>query len=81
MTPGSAVGLATDCATGPGPCLAMIFGILKGVKKVIVKPAVAATSIKRNPPLSGHFRVPRMISNANEPLLSVHQNDAKTEQV
>ena len=26
---------------------------------VTVKPAVAATSIKRDPSLSGHFRVPR----------------------
>ena len=75
------MGLATDCATGPGPCLAMIFGISKGVKKVTVKPAVVATSIKRDPPLSGHFKVARMISNANEPLLSVHQNDAKPEPV
>ena len=37
-----------------------------------VKPAVAATSIKRDPPLSGHFRAPRTILNANAPLLSVH---------
>ena len=32
-----------------------------------VKPAVAATSIKRDPPLSGHFRAPRTILNANAP--------------
>ena len=37
-----------------------------------VKPAVAATSIKRDSPLSGHYRAPRMILNANAPLLSVH---------
>ena len=38
-----------------------------------VKPAVAATSIKRDPPLSGHFRAPPpTILNANAPLLSVH---------
>ena len=41
-----------------------------------VKPAVAATSIKRDPPLSGHFRAPRMILNANAPLLSVHLSNA-----
>ena len=39
---------------------------------IAVKPAVAATSIKRDPPLSGHFRAPRTILNANAPLLSVH---------
>ena len=38
----------------------------------VVKPAVAVTSIKRDPPLSGHFRVPKTISNANAPWLSVH---------
>ena len=32
-----------------------------------VKPAVAATSIKRDPPLSGHLRAPRTILNANAP--------------
>ena len=37
-----------------------------------VKPAVAATSIKRDPPLCGHFRAPRTILNANAPLLSMH---------
>ena len=41
-----------------------------------VKPAVAATSIKRDPPLSGHFRAPRMILNANAPFLSVHLSNA-----
>ena len=44
-----------------------------------VKPAVAATSIKRDPPLSGHFRAPpppRTILNANAPLLSVHLSNA-----
>ena len=41
-----------------------------------VKPAVAVTSIKRDPPLSGHFRVPRTILNANAPLLSVHLSNA-----
>ena len=41
-----------------------------------VKPAVAATSIKRDPPLSGHSRAPRTISNANAPLLSVHLSNA-----
>ena len=40
--------------------------------KTTVKPAVAATCIKRDPPLSGHFRAPRTILNANAPLLSVH---------
>ena len=33
---------------------------------------VAATSIKRDPPLSGHFRVPQTILNENAPLLSMH---------
>ena len=41
-----------------------------------VKPAVAATSTKRDPPLSGHFRAPRTILNANAPLLSVHLSNA-----
>ena len=41
-----------------------------------VKPAVAATSIKRDPPLSGLFRAPRTILNANAPLLSVHLSNA-----
>ena len=41
-----------------------------------VKPAVAATSIKRDPPLSGHFRAPRTILNENAPLLSVHLSNA-----
>ena len=41
-----------------------------------VKPAVAVTSIKRDPPLSGHFWVPRTILNANAPLLSVHLSNA-----
>ena len=42
-----------------------------------VKPAVAATSIKRDPPLSGHFRAPpQTILNANAPLLSVHLSNA-----
>ena len=41
-----------------------------------VKPAVAATFIKRDPPLSGHFRAPRTILNANAPLLSVHLSNA-----
>ena len=41
-----------------------------------VKPAVAATSIKRDPPLSGNFRAPRTILNANAPLLSVHLSNA-----
>ena len=40
--------------------------------KSTVKPAVAVTSIKCDPPLSGRFRVPRKILNANAPLLSVH---------
>ena len=42
-----------------------------------VKPAVAATSIKRDPPLSGHFRAPppQTILNANAPSLSVHQSN------
>ena len=37
-----------------------------------VKHADAATSIKRDPPLSGHFRAPQTILKANAPLLSVH---------
>ena len=41
-----------------------------------VKPAVAATSIKCDPPLSGHFRAPQTILNANAPLLSVHLSNA-----
>ena len=41
-----------------------------------VKPAVAATSIKRDPPLSGHFRALPTILNANAPLLSVHLSNA-----
>ena len=41
-----------------------------------VKPAVAATSIKRDPPLSSHLRAPRTILNANAPLLSVHLSNA-----
>ena len=43
---------------------------------ITVKPAVAATSIKRDPPLSGHFRAARTILNANAPLLSVHLSNA-----
>ena len=43
---------------------------------ITVKPAVAATSIKRDPPLSGHFRAPRTILNANAPLLNVHLSNA-----
>ena len=34
----------------------LIFGVSSSVRTV--KPAVAVTSIKRDPPLSGHFRVP-----------------------
>ena len=48
-------------------------------EKNIVKPPVAATSIKHGPPLSEHFRVPPpplTISNANAPLLSVHLSNA-----
>ena len=41
-----------------------------------VKPAVAATSIKRDSPFSSHFRAPRMILNANAPLLSGHLSNA-----
>ena len=44
--------------------------------KNTVKPAVATTSIKHDPPLSGHFRAPRTILNANAPLLSVHLSNA-----
>ena len=43
---------------------------------VTVKPAVEATSIKRDPPLSGHFGAPRTILNENAPLLSVHLSKA-----
>ena len=53
--------------------------IHKPVIKILrntVKPAVAATSIKRDPPLSGHFRASRTILNANAPLLSVHLSNA-----
>ena len=39
-------------------------------------PAVAATSIRRDPPLRGHFRAPRMILNAKAPLLNVHLSNA-----
>ena len=49
------------------------------VLKTTVKPAVAATPIKRDPPLSGHFRAPPppwTILNANAPLLSVHLSNA-----
>ena len=42
------------------------------LEQITVKPAVAATSIKRDPSLSGHIRAPRTIFNANTPLLSVH---------
>ena len=45
-----------------------------------VKPAVAATSIKRDPPISGHFNAPRTILNANAPLLSVHLSNAASGQ-
>ena len=45
-----------------------------------VKPAVAATSIKRDPLISGHFRAPRTIFNANAPLLSVHLSNAASGQ-
>ena len=45
-----------------------------------VKPAVAATSCKRDPPISGHFRAPRTILNANAPLLSVHLSNAASGQ-
>ena len=50
------------------------------LKSNTVKPAVAATSIKRDPPLSGHFRPPRTILNANAPLLSVHLSNAASGQ-
>ena len=43
---------------------------------VTVKPAVAATSSKRDPSFSGHFRVPGMTLNANAPLLSVQLSNA-----
>ena len=45
-----------------------------------VKPAVVATSIKHNPPISGHFRAPRKILNANAPLSSVHLSNAASGQ-
>ena len=57
-------------------CLLLNFcGIIR-VTLITVKPAVAANSIKRDPPLSGHFRAPRTILNANAPLLSVHLSNA-----
>ena len=43
--------------------------------RITVKPAVAATCIKRDPPVSGHFRAPTIL-NANAPLLSVHLSNA-----
>ena len=46
-----------------------------------VKPAVAATSIKRDPPLSGHFRAPGTILNAKAPLLSVDLSNAASGRV
>ena len=47
-------------------------------KYFTVKSAVAATSIKLDPPIRGHFRAPppRTILNANAPLLSVHLSNA-----
>ena len=45
-----------------------------------VKPAVAATSIKRDPPISGPLKAPRTILNANAPLLSVHLSNAASGQ-
>ena len=54
-----------------------------------VKPSVAATSIKRDPPISGPFNAPpppppppppRTILNANAPLLSVHLSNAASGQ-
>ena len=50
------------------------------VCRCTVKPAVAATSIKRDPLISGHFRAPRTIFNANAPLLSVHLSNAASGQ-
>ena len=47
---------------------------------ITVKPAVAATSIKRDPLISGHFNAPRTILNANAPLLSVHLSNAASGQ-
>ena len=41
-----------------------------------VKSAVAATSIKRDPPFRGHFRAPQTTLNANAPLLSDHLSNA-----
>ena len=49
-------------------------------KSYTVKPAVAATSIKRDPPISGHFRGPLTILNANAPLLSVHLSNVASGQ-
>ena len=43
-------------------------------QRVTVKPAVAATSIKPDPPLSGHFRAPQTILNASAPLLSASKH-------
>ena len=54
----------------------LIWKLIGHSRASTVKPAVAATSIKRDPPLSGHFRAPRMILNANAPLLSVHLSKA-----
>ena len=49
---------------------------IKFKEECTVKLAVAATSIKRDPPLSGHFRAPRTILNASAPLFSVHLSNA-----
>ena len=37
--------------------LRLLWNLISGVKDT-VKPAVAATSIKRDPPISGHFNAP-----------------------
>ena len=54
--------------------------LINHLSDTTVKPAVAATSIKRDPLISGHFRAPRTIFNANTPLLSVHLSNAASSQ-
>ena len=49
-------------------------------KHYAVKTVVAATFIKRDPCLSGHFHTPRMIFNANAPVLSTYLSNASNSQ-
>ena len=54
--------------------------VLQEKNPYTVKPAVAATSIKRDPPLSRHFRAPPKILNANTPSLSMHLSNTASGQ-